>query len=124
MRQGISISAAGPGGDPRSMAQMAADAEEAGWDAVFLEDYIVYPGTPALATYDPWLVLAAMAVATRRIRLGTLVTPITPRRPWKRPPWIICPAAASSWASAPERRPRPVLPLSVRLSARSGGEAG
>lgn len=83
MRQGISISAVGPGGDPRTMAQLAAAAEDAGWDAVFLEDYIVYPGTQAPATYDPWLVLAAMAVATKTIRLGTLVTPITRRRPWK-----------------------------------------
>lgn len=65
------------------MAGLAAAAEEAGWDAVFLEDYIVYPGPAGIPTYDPWVVLAAMAMATTRIRLGTLVTPVSRRRPWK-----------------------------------------
>lgn len=83
MRQAISISAAGPGGDPRTMAELAALAEASGWDAVFLEDYVVYPGPPRIHAYDPWVVLAAMAMATTRIRLGTLVTPVTRRRPWK-----------------------------------------
>jgi hypothetical protein len=63
------------------MMDLAVLAEEAGWDAVFLEDYVIYPDP--LPTYDPWVVLAAMAVVTSRIRLGTLVTPVTRRRPWK-----------------------------------------
>ena len=33
--------------------------------------------------YDPWVALAAMAVAASRIRLGTMVTPVARRRPWK-----------------------------------------
>jgi alkanesulfonate monooxygenase SsuD/methylene tetrahydromethanopterin reductase-like flavin-dependent oxidoreductase (luciferase family) len=32
---------------------------------------------------DPWISLAAAAVATQRIRLGALVTPLARRRPWK-----------------------------------------
>jgi alkanesulfonate monooxygenase SsuD/methylene tetrahydromethanopterin reductase-like flavin-dependent oxidoreductase (luciferase family) len=32
---------------------------------------------------DPWVALAAVAVATSRIRLGPMVTPIPRRRPWK-----------------------------------------
>ncbi len=44
MQYGISISPAGPGGDPVSMAELAAEAEQAGWDGLFLEDYIVYQG--------------------------------------------------------------------------------
>jgi alkanesulfonate monooxygenase SsuD/methylene tetrahydromethanopterin reductase-like flavin-dependent oxidoreductase (luciferase family) len=83
MRYGISISPAGPGGDPASMAELAALAEQAGWDGVFLEDYVVYQGEAGLPTYDPWVTLAAMAVATSRIRLGTSVTPLPRRRPWK-----------------------------------------
>ena len=65
------------------MAHLAQAAEQAGWDAVFLEDYIVYPGPDPIPTYDPWVVMAAMAQTTSRIRLGTLVTPASRRRPWK-----------------------------------------
>ena len=58
-------------------------AEAAGWDAVFLEDYIIWQGHNDAPTYDPWVALAAMSVATTRIRLGTMVTPLARRRPWK-----------------------------------------
>jgi alkanesulfonate monooxygenase SsuD/methylene tetrahydromethanopterin reductase-like flavin-dependent oxidoreductase (luciferase family) len=83
MRYGISISPAGPGGDPASMAELAAAAEKAGWDGIFLEDYIVYQGQVGTPTYDPWVTMAAMAVATSRVRLGTSVTPLPRRRPWQ-----------------------------------------
>lgn len=58
-------------------------AEEVGWDGVFLEDYICFQGDPVAPTCDPWVALAAIAVRTRRVRLGTMVTPISRRRPWK-----------------------------------------
>jgi alkanesulfonate monooxygenase SsuD/methylene tetrahydromethanopterin reductase-like flavin-dependent oxidoreductase (luciferase family) len=32
---------------------------------------------------DPWVALAAVAMATERIRIGTLITPLARRRPWK-----------------------------------------
>lgn len=32
---------------------------------------------------DPWVALSAIAVATNQIRIGTLVTPVARRRPWK-----------------------------------------
>ena len=32
---------------------------------------------------DPWVALAAIALRTRTMRLGTLVTPLPRRRPWK-----------------------------------------
>ena len=83
MRYGILISPAGPGGDPASMAELAVEAEQAGWDGIFLEDYIVYQGQVGVATYDPWVTMAAMAVATNRVRIGTAVTPLPRRRPWK-----------------------------------------
>lgn len=83
MRYGVSLGAAGAGRDPRTMAELAALAEAAGWDGMFLEDYVVYQGQVGTPTYDPWIVLAAMAMATRRIRLGTTVTPVPRRRPWK-----------------------------------------
>jgi alkanesulfonate monooxygenase SsuD/methylene tetrahydromethanopterin reductase-like flavin-dependent oxidoreductase (luciferase family) len=32
---------------------------------------------------DPWVMIGAQAVATERVRLGALVTPLSRRRPWK-----------------------------------------
>jgi alkanesulfonate monooxygenase SsuD/methylene tetrahydromethanopterin reductase-like flavin-dependent oxidoreductase (luciferase family) len=32
---------------------------------------------------DPWVLLTAITVATERIRIGTMVTPVARRRPWK-----------------------------------------
>jgi alkanesulfonate monooxygenase SsuD/methylene tetrahydromethanopterin reductase-like flavin-dependent oxidoreductase (luciferase family) len=49
------------------MAELAAEAERAGWDGVFLEDYIVYQGRPGMATYDPWVTMAAMALSTSHV---------------------------------------------------------
>lgn len=81
MKYGIELGATGDCGDPRTLAHLARLAEEAGWDGIFLEDYIVHwsGGT----TYDPWIALAAMALNTERVRLGTTVTPLARRRPWK-----------------------------------------
>jgi alkanesulfonate monooxygenase SsuD/methylene tetrahydromethanopterin reductase-like flavin-dependent oxidoreductase (luciferase family) len=83
MQYGIAISPAGPGGDPTAMAELAVEAEQAGWDGIFIEDYIVYQGHLGMACYDPWVTLAAMAVVTSRVRLGITVTPVPRRRPWK-----------------------------------------
>jgi alkanesulfonate monooxygenase SsuD/methylene tetrahydromethanopterin reductase-like flavin-dependent oxidoreductase (luciferase family) len=81
VRHAIDISPAGAWGNPRELAEIAALAEASGWDGVFLEDYVFYPG--GLDAYDPWVALAAIALATERIRIGTLVTPLPRRRPWK-----------------------------------------
>jgi alkanesulfonate monooxygenase SsuD/methylene tetrahydromethanopterin reductase-like flavin-dependent oxidoreductase (luciferase family) len=71
------------GVDPQTMADFAAVAEAAGWDGVFVEDYIIWQGQQDVPTYDPWVLLAAMAMRTERVRLGTTVTPLARRRPWK-----------------------------------------
>ncbi len=69
--------------DPNTIADFAALAEEAGWEGIFLEDYIIWQGQQEVPTYDPWVLLAAIAMRTERARLGTLVTPLARRRPWK-----------------------------------------
>ncbi len=69
--------------DPHTLAEFAALAEKHGWDGLFLEDYIVWQGHQEVPTYDPWIALAAMAMRTKTIRLGTSVTPLPRRRPWK-----------------------------------------
>jgi len=33
--------------------------------------------------FDPWVVMGAIAARTKRIRIGTMVTPVSRRRPWK-----------------------------------------
>ena len=79
----VTVGAVGEGRDPRGLAELARAVEDAGWDALFLEDYLVYQGDASQPTYDPWICLAAMATATERIRIGTTVTPLPRRRPWK-----------------------------------------
>lgn len=69
-----------PKGDPHTVARLAREAEEAGWDGVFYWDGI-YMGE--METYDPWVVMAAMAMQTEHVRLGAMLTPPARRRPWK-----------------------------------------
>ena len=57
-------------------------AEELGFDAFFRSDhYLHMGGNPGPGSTDAWLTLAALGRETSRIRLGTLVTPITFRLP-------------------------------------------
>ena len=76
MRFGLIITT----GDPRTVAELAAEAESAGWDGVFYFDAIAIG---AMELYDPWVVMAGIAARTSRLRIGALVTPPARRRPWK-----------------------------------------
>ena len=68
--------------DPALVARLAAEAEEAGWDGVFVWDHIRWR-EPVVEVADTQVSLAAMAAATERIRLGPMVTPLARRRPAK-----------------------------------------
>ena len=68
--------------DARTVAGLAAEAETAGWHGVFVWDHIAYRA-PVRAVADPWVVLAAVACATERVRIGPMVTPLARRRPIK-----------------------------------------
>ncbi|TCC20477.1 LLM class flavin-dependent oxidoreductase [Kribbella speibonae] len=83
MKFSVTVGAVGHGRDPRGLAELARVVEDCGWDGMFLEDYLVYQGDTTQPTYDPWICLAGMAMATERIRIGTTVTPLPRRRPWK-----------------------------------------
>ncbi len=83
MHFGVTLPNGGAWGDARTLGELARLAEQSGWDGVFLEDYIVWQGHQDVPTSDPWIALAAMAMQTQRVRLGTTVTPLTRRRPWK-----------------------------------------
>ena len=65
--------------DLRRVAQLA---EQAGYDGFFRSDHFVAMAGDGLpGPTDAWLTLAALAVQTSRIRLGTLVTSATFRLP-------------------------------------------
>lgn len=83
MRHGLEICCGGPGIDLSTLVELGELAEKAGWDGVFFEDYLIYYAGDEPATYDPWVMLAAIAMRTERIRLGTTVTPLPRRRPAK-----------------------------------------
>jgi len=68
--------------DARVVARLAREAEDAGWDGVFVWDHIAYR-SPVREVADPWVVLAAIACATERVMIGPMVTPIARRRPVK-----------------------------------------
>jgi alkanesulfonate monooxygenase SsuD/methylene tetrahydromethanopterin reductase-like flavin-dependent oxidoreductase (luciferase family) len=81
VRYGIFLPNFGSFGSARVIADLAVQAESAGWDGVFVWDHVVRREGD-LDLVDPWIALAAAACATERIRLGPLVTPLPRRRPW------------------------------------------
>ena len=91
MQFGVNLPNLGGAGDPRGLAELAREAEHHGWDGVFVWDALcsghwdgVYQNEPdKRATHDPWIGLAAIALATTRVRIGPLLTPLSRRRPWK-----------------------------------------
>ena len=82
MRFGITLPAFADFSDPRRLAELAREAESVGWDGLFLWDAVFFdPTFHPIA--DPWVSLAAVAMSTERMRIGTMVTPLARRRPWK-----------------------------------------
>ncbi|HET9091302.1 MAG TPA: LLM class flavin-dependent oxidoreductase [Acidimicrobiales bacterium] len=71
MRYGMIL----PGGSAPEQLHQATLAEESGWDGVFVWE--------AAYGVDAWSLLAAIAVRTTRVTIGTLLTPLPWRRPWK-----------------------------------------
>ena len=67
--------------DGETVARVASAAEAAGWDALFIWDHVVHYKRYRQSFGDPWMLLTAAALATTRIRLGPLVTPVPRRRP-------------------------------------------
>jgi alkanesulfonate monooxygenase SsuD/methylene tetrahydromethanopterin reductase-like flavin-dependent oxidoreductase (luciferase family) len=83
MRFSINIPNFGDFADPRTVANVAASAEAAGWDGLFVWDHVVHDKVKRRGQPfgDPWILLTAAALATSRLKLGTMVTPIARRRP-------------------------------------------
>jgi hypothetical protein len=66
--------------EPAVLVRLAAEAEERGWHGFFLWDRLSRPD-PVRRVADPWIMPAAIATATARIRIGPRVTPVARRRP-------------------------------------------
>jgi alkanesulfonate monooxygenase SsuD/methylene tetrahydromethanopterin reductase-like flavin-dependent oxidoreductase (luciferase family) len=64
-----------PWGDATDVADLATVAETAGWDGLFVWE-------PVWGV-DAWVTLGLAAARTSTIRLGTLLTPPSRRRPWE-----------------------------------------
>lgn len=78
MRFALDLTTFGSFADPALLADLAVEAEEAGWDGFFLWDHVAT--TLDLLATDAWIALAAAATRTRVIRLGPMVTPLARRR--------------------------------------------
>jgi hypothetical protein len=64
-----------PTGGPREAAEIARQAEQAGWDGFFIWEPVW--------GWDAWVSLAAAAMTTELIQLGTMLSPLSRMRPWK-----------------------------------------
>jgi alkanesulfonate monooxygenase SsuD/methylene tetrahydromethanopterin reductase-like flavin-dependent oxidoreductase (luciferase family) len=81
VRFAVNVPNFGTFADPVFFRELAAATEAGGWDGLFVWDHILT--TEVLPVADPWMLLAGAATVTSRIRLGTMVTPLPRRRPWK-----------------------------------------
>lgn len=83
MKYGLYLPNYGAQASAQAYADLAAEAEEAGWNGFFIWDHILHSVSQRVPLLDPWVTLAAVAMKTERIRLGTALTPIARRRPSK-----------------------------------------
>lgn len=63
-----------PHADARAVADVAELGERHGWDGIFVSE--------PMWGVDAWVSLAAAAMETERIRLGTMLTPVSRWKPW------------------------------------------
>jgi len=81
VRFSVNIPNFGDFADAATVAKVASAAEAAGWDALFVWDHVVHDKRRRRSFGDPWMLLTAAALATTRIKLGPMVTPVPRRRP-------------------------------------------
>ena len=83
MRYSVNVPNFGEFASPEAFAEVARRVEAAGWDALLVWDHVVGEKRERWEIADPWVLLTAAALATRRIRLGTAITAVARRRPTK-----------------------------------------
>ena len=83
-RYGLYVMNIGEASDPRFLCELAGEAEDKGWDGIFLTDTVMYHRDGKEPVADCLTALAAIAVNTKHIRIGTAIASL-PRRP----PWLV-----------------------------------
>lgn len=85
MRLGVVLPNMGGFADAAVLARLGREAEDAGWDGVFVWDALNPPVEDPRnqAACDAWIALGLLAATTRRVTIGTMITPLSRRRPWK-----------------------------------------
>jgi alkanesulfonate monooxygenase SsuD/methylene tetrahydromethanopterin reductase-like flavin-dependent oxidoreductase (luciferase family) len=83
MKYGMSLPNFGWFGDINLLVEIAVEAEKAGWDGFYIWDHLLVFKKNPLPFVDPWVALSAIACNTKKIRIGTHITPLPRRRPWK-----------------------------------------
>ena len=81
MQYGLDVSITGAYAEVALLADLAALAEASGWDGFFVQDGMLPAQSEPMI--DPWLALCAIALTTKRLRIGALMTPLAAYRPWQ-----------------------------------------
>ncbi len=69
--------------EPENLLDLAKITEAAGWDGFFICDHLLLDPEGMLALADPSIMLGAIAAVTKKVIIGSMVTPVSRRRPWK-----------------------------------------
>ena len=69
--------------DPNNLLELARITEAAGWDGYFICDHLLLDPEGRLPLADPSVMLGAIAAVTKKVIIGSMVTPVSRRRPWK-----------------------------------------
>ena len=83
IKYGIYIANFGPNWTVNDFVELAKEGEKAGWDGFFMWDHLYAGDMPEANVLDPFITLAAIASQTKKIRIGTTITPLARRQPWK-----------------------------------------
>ncbi len=69
--------------DSTLLAELAAEAEHAGWDGVFVWDTLLFNVEAMPPVLDPWAMLAVIATSTTHVKIGPMIAQLARRRPWE-----------------------------------------
>jgi alkanesulfonate monooxygenase SsuD/methylene tetrahydromethanopterin reductase-like flavin-dependent oxidoreductase (luciferase family) len=76
----VGLPTVGEFGDPAALVGLARAADEAGWDAVFFWDHLLWRD-PTWPVANSTVVIGAAAAVTTRVRLGIMINAVARRRP-------------------------------------------
>ena len=83
IKYGITIIQFNEFADPELVVEFAEEAEKAGWDGIFLIDHVYFNREQIPSIAETWVLLAAIAARTKRIKIGTSVTALPRYPPWQ-----------------------------------------